>query len=134
MFQNSCQNLALVGWCFFWGVVWGGGRLGGVAVWRRGVGGAVAWWGWPCVSCVVFDVLLCILTKCFFRVCFCFSSACCRLLPGEFFPLLCQQAWLAVAFFRSGLLCTAELRFSDRFFRSVFPHCGNVFLQSKKVR
>ena len=34
---------------------------------------------------------------------------------GEFFPLLRLLAWLAVAFFRSGLLCTAELRFSDRF-------------------
>ena len=46
----------------------------------------------------------------------CFSSLCCRLLSGEFFPLLCSLAWLAVAFFRSGLLCTAELRFSDQFF------------------
>ena len=45
----------------------------------------------------------------------CFSSLCCRLLSGEFFPLLCSLAWLAVAFFRSGLLCTAELRFSDQF-------------------
>ena len=26
LFQNSCQNLALVGWCFFGG---GGGRWGG---------------------------------------------------------------------------------------------------------
>ena len=46
----------------------------------------------------------------------CVSSVCCRLLPGEFFPLLCSLAWLALAFFRSGLLCTAELRFLDPFF------------------
>ena len=83
MFQNSCQKLALVGWCFLGGGSFGGGSAPG------GGGGAVAWWGWPCVSCVVFDVLLCILTKCVFRVCFGFSSVCCRLLPGEFFPLLC---------------------------------------------
>ena len=74
--------------------------------------------------------------KMFFQSLFllCVSSVCCRVLPGEFFPLLCSLAWLALAFFRSGLLCTAELRFSDPFFRSVFPHRGNVFLQSKKVR
>ena len=46
----------------------------------------------------------------------CFSSLSCRLLSGEFFPLLCSLAWLAVDFFPSGLLCTAELRFSDQFF------------------
>ena len=51
-----------------------------------------------------------------FSECVCFSSLCCRLLSGEFFPLLCSLAWLAVAFFQSGLLCTAELRFSDQFF------------------
>ena len=54
--------------------------------------------------------------KVFFSEFVCFSSLCCRLLSGEFFPLLCSLAWLAVAFFRSGLLCTAELRFSDQFF------------------
>ena len=64
LFQNSCQNLALVGWCFFWGGSLGGGwRFGG------GGGGGVAGWGWPCVLCVVSDVLLCILTKYFFRIC-----------------------------------------------------------------
>ena len=114
LIQNSCQNLALVGLCF--GGFFGGG---GVAVWRRVGGGRCV--GWPCVSCVVFDVLLCILTKYFFRVCLLVFSSLLfsllsSLLPGEFFPLLCLLAWLAVAFFRSGLLCTAELRFSDRFF------------------
>ena len=54
--------------------------------------------------------------KVFFSEFVCFSSLCGRLLSGEFFPLLCSLAWLAVAFFRSGLLCTAELRFSDQFF------------------
>ena len=113
LIQNSCQNLALVGLCF------GGFFGGGVAVWRRVGGGRCV--GWPCVSCVVFDVLLCILTKYFFRVCLLVFSSLLfsllsSLLPGEFFPLLCLLAWLAVAFFRSGLLCTAELRFSDRFF------------------
>ena len=33
LFQNSCQNLALVGWCFFWG----GGAFGG--------GGLASGWG-----------------------------------------------------------------------------------------
>ena len=101
-----------VGRFVFWGVLWGG--------WRFGAGGGRCV-GWPCVSCVVFDVLLCILTKYFFRVCLLVFSSLLfsllsSLLPGEFFPLLCLLAWLAVAFFRSGLLCTAELRFSDRFF------------------
>ena len=93
-----------------------GGSLGGVAVWRRG--GGVAGWGWPCVFCVVSDVLLCILTKYFFRICLlvCLSSILSAAVSsGEFFPLLCSLALLAGAFFRSGLLCTAELRFSDRF-------------------
>ena len=97
---------------FFWG-----GVVGGVAVWRRG--GGVAGWGWPCVLCVVSDVLLCILTKYFFRICLlvCLSSLLSAAVSsGEFFPLLCSLASLAGAFFRSGLLCTAELRFSDRFF------------------
>ena len=63
-------------------------------------------------------ILICILTKYFFRVyffclfAFLLSGA---VSSGEFFPL-CSLAWLAVAFFRSGLLCTAELRFLDRFF------------------
>ena len=113
LFQNSCQNLALVGWCFFLGGVVGGG-------WRfGGGGGGVAGWGWPCVLCVVSDVLLCILTKYFFRICLlvCLSSILSAAVSsGEFFPLLCSLALLAGAFFRSGLLCTAELRFSDRFF------------------
>ena len=133
LFQNSYQNLALVGWCFFFG---GGGRLGG--------GGLAPGWGEVSGRLVGVAVrLVCCLwcsfmctNQMFFQSLYllCFSSVCCRLLPGEFFPLLCSLAWLAVAFFRSGLLCTAELRFSDRFFQSVFPHRGNVFLQSKKVR
>ena len=98
---------------FFWGGRWGGG----VAVWRRG--GGCRWVGWPCVLCVVSDVLLCILTKYFFRICLlvCLSSILSAAVSsGEFFPLLCSLALLAGASFRSGLLCTAELRFSDRFF------------------
>ena len=61
----------------------------------------------------------------------CLSSLCCRLLSGEFFPLLCSLAWLAVAFFRSGLLCTAELRFSDQFFS---PCSHGVGMCSCKAR
>ena len=105
--QNSCQNSALVSWCFFWG-----GPLGG--------GGGVA--RWPYVSCVVFDVLLCILTNCFFRVCLLgFSSllsavfsAPFRVLPASLIASLASCRFLSVCFF--GLLFTAELRFSDRFF------------------
>ena len=108
------------GWRFGAGVGGGSGRLVGVAV--RLV--CCLWCSFMCTNQMFFQSLFLLF----------FSSVCCRLLPGEFFPLLCSLAWLAVAFFRSGLLCTAELRFSDRFFRSVFPHRGNVFLQSKKVR
>ena len=79
-----------------------------------GGGGVARWVGVGRASCVVFDVLFCVLKKCFFQSFALFL--CCRLLSGEFFPLHCLLAWLAVAFFRSGLLCTAELRFSDRFF------------------
>ena len=104
LIQNSCQNLALVGLCF-------GGSFGGGG-WRFGAGGGRCV-GWPCVSCVVFDVLLCLLTKYFFRVCLLVLSSLLfslmsSMLPGEFFPLLCLLAWLAVAFFRSGLLCRGE--------------------------
>ena len=129
LFQNSCQNLALVGWCF-WGGSFGGWRFGaGVGGSGRLVGVAVRlvcclWCSFMCTNQIFFQSLFLL----------CFSSVCCRLLPGEFFPLLCSLAWLAVAFFRSRLLCTAELRFLDLFFRSVFPHSGNVFLQSKEVR
>ena len=67
----------------------------------------------------------------FFSEFVCFSSLCCCLLSGEFFPLLCSLAWLAVAFFRSGLLCTAELRFSDQF----FGPCSHVVgIRSCKAR
>ena len=45
-----------------------------MAFWRRGGGGRSLGGGWPCVLCVVFDVLLCVLTKCFFRVLLCFSA------------------------------------------------------------
>ena len=98
---------------FFGGGRWEGWRFGG------GGGGGVAGWRWPCVLCVVSHVLLCILTKYFFRICLlvCLSSILSAAVSsGEFFPLLCSLALLAGAFFRSGLLCTAELRFSDRFF------------------
>ena len=54
------------------------------------------------------------------------------LLPGEFFPLLCLLAWLAVAFFRSGLLCTAELRFSDRFFGPCSHIVGMCFCKARR--
>ena len=81
--------------------VWGVFGRGGVG-WRFGAGGRSVGGGWLCVLCVVFDVLFCVLTKCFFRVfalflC-CLLSFCCRLLWGEFIPLLCLLAWLAVAF------------------------------------
>ena len=114
-FQNSCQNLALVGWC-----LGGGGSLGGGWRFGAGGGGRALGGGWPCVLCVVFDLLFCVLTKYFFRV-FALFLCCLRSLlsaavsSGEFFPLFLLLAWLAVAFFRSGLLCTAELRFSNRF-------------------
>ena len=110
-------------WSWSVGVFFGGGSFGG-----GGGGGGLApgWGGGGSGRLVGVAVRLvcchwCSFTctnKMFFQSLFllCFSSVCCRLLPGEFFPLLCSLAWLAVAFFRSGLLCTAELRFSDRFF------------------
>ena len=50
-----------VGRLVFWGGrFWGGGRFGGGGG-GDGVGG-VAGWGWPCVLCVIRDVLLCIIT------------------------------------------------------------------------
>ena len=95
----------------FWGSLRGGWW---VAFWRRGGGGCRSLGGgWPCVLCCLWCSFLC-TNKVFFQSFALFL--CCRLLSGEFFPLLCLLAWLAVAFFRSGLLCTAELRFSDRFF------------------
>ena len=49
LFQNSCQNLALVGWCFFFGGGrWGGGG-GGLAA-----GGGVSLGGGGRASCVLF--------------------------------------------------------------------------------
>ena len=84
---------------FFWGGVVGGGCLapGGPG------GGAVAWWGWPCVSCVVFDVLLCILTKCFFQslflLLFCLLSSPARwVLPASFLASLASCCFLSVWF------------------------------------
>ena len=99
--------------------------FGGGGWWRfdTGGGGVVTGWGWPFVSCVVFEVLLYRVTKCFqifFALPLFFF---CRFLSVEFFPLLCSLPWLAVAIFRSGLLCTAELRFSDRWF---FDPCSHI--------
>ena len=53
-------------------------------------------------------------------------------LPGELFPLLCSLAWLAGAFFRSGMLCTAELRFSDRFFGPYSHIVGMCFCKARR--
>ena len=123
---------------------WSVGVLGGVdgggwvSVWRREGG---RWVGVAvrlvcCLWCV--DVLLCILTKCFSElVCFAFSS--------RLFSLLLSPArWVLPA---SLLVSLASSRFLSVWFAlhrraevfgqvswSVFPHCGNVFLQSKKVR
>ena len=97
----------------------GGGSLGGGGGGLAAGGGGCRWVGGGRASCVVSDVLLCILTKYFFRIrlLVCLSSILSAAVSsGEFFPLLCSLALLAGAFFRSGLLCTAELRFSDRFF------------------
>ena len=60
-----------VGFLVFGGL--GGGVVGGVLA-PGGGGGRSLGGGWPCVLCVVFDVLLCVLTKCFFRVLLCFSA------------------------------------------------------------
>ena len=49
--QNSCQNLALVGWCFE-GVVFGGGGGGLAAGGRTGLG--VSLGGGGRASCVLF--------------------------------------------------------------------------------
>ena len=86
----------------------GGGRRGGGSL---GGGGRASR-----VLSLMFWCSFMYTNKVFFQSLFAFSSLlCCRLLPGEFFTLLCSLAWLALAFFRSGLLCTAELRFPDRF-------------------
>ena len=73
LFQSSCQNLALVGWCWgggsFGGGALGGGGGGGFGGGARGGGG-----GGRGVLCVVSDVLLCILTNYVFRVCLLFFS------------------------------------------------------------
>ena len=47
--------------------------VGGVLA-PGGGGGLARWVGVGRASCVVFDVLFCVLTKCFFRVLLCFSA------------------------------------------------------------
>ena len=110
------------------------GPLGGGGGLAPGGGRCV---GWPCVSCVVFDVLLCILTKYFFRVCLLvFSSllsavvsAARWVLPASLLASLASCRFLSVWF----ALHRRAAVFGPVFW-SVFPHRGNVFLQSKKVR
>ena len=99
-------------------LVFGGGSLGGGVggVLAPGGGGRALGGGWPCVLCVVYDVLFCILTKCFFRVfaLFLFSLLSAAVSSGEFFLSACSLASLASCrFFWSGLLCTAQFRFSQ---------------------
>ena len=107
--------------------------------WRfGGGGGGVAWWGWPCVFCVVSDVLLCILTKYFFRICLlvCLSSLLlsAAVSSGEFFPLLCSLASLAGGFFWVWFALHRRAAVFGPVFWSLFPRRGNVFLQSTRVR
>ena len=110
LFQSSCQNLALVGWC------WGGGGGG----------------GWPCVLCVVSDVLLCILTNYVFRVCLLFFS----LLPSPLRWVLSASLLASLAsccFLSVWFALHRRAAVFGPVFWSVFPRRGNVFLQSKKV-
>ena len=134
LFQNSCQNLALVGWCFGGESVGGGCRFGAGGGGGRWVGVAVRLV--CCLWCV--DVLLCILTKCFSElVCFAFSSRLFSLLssparwvlPASLLASLASSRFLSVWF----ALHRRAAVFGPVFW-SVFPHRGNVFLQSKKVR
>ena len=135
MSQNSCQNLALVGWAVG---VWGGWFWGGgcAAVWRAGGGGGLVWRLLGVAArlvCCLWCFLLCILTKCFFRVCL----LCFFLLPSPLRWVLSASLLASLASSRFLSVWFALHRRAAVFgpvFWSVFPHSGKVFLQSKKVR
>ena len=128
-----CSRTHAKTWRWSVGVL-GGGRWGGGC--RFGAGGG-RWVGVAvrlvcCLWCV--DVLLCILTKCFSELdCFAFSSRLFSLLssparwvlPASLLASLASPRFLSVWF---ALHRRAEV-FGPVFW-SVFPHRGNVFLQS----
>ena len=129
LIQNSCQNLALVGLCFGGsfegggGLAPGGGSVPGVAV--RLV--CCLWCSFIYINKVFFQSLFaCLVFSSLLSV---VVSAARWVLPASLLASLASCRFLSVWF----ALHRRAAVFGPVFW-SVFPHRGNVFLQSMKVR